>query len=82
MSHDEIVSLLTNAVDPSEVVHAVTVRDILSQIVNRLGEDALDLSTEDVHDAVEEVRIAINHNFDERELIDEGLDAWSVLREL
>ncbi|MFH1218148.1 MAG: hypothetical protein V1706_16765 [Pseudomonadota bacterium] len=80
MQHEEIVTQLP--VNPSEIIYAITMERILSAIVNRLGEDALNLSVEDLHLAREEVLAAIEHNLDERDYIDMGLDAWEIIRNL
>jgi hypothetical protein len=83
MSHEEIVTRLSRiAVSPSEVVYAITRQDILAEIAKRMGEDALTLSPEALHQACEEVKDAINHNLDERDYIDMGLDAWEITRTL
>ena len=55
---------------------------ILLAIANRYGEDALKLTTEDLHMARDEVLIAIDHNLDERDYIEMGLDAWEITRNL
>lgn len=83
MSNEEILSRLSQLTSsPSEIVYAITSRSILTVIVQRMGEDALALSPEDLHLAVEEVKDAISHNLDERDYIDMGLDAWEVIRNL
>jgi hypothetical protein len=83
MNHNEIVTRLSQiALSPSEIVYAITMQSILSAIVRRLGEDALTLSPEALHQACEEVKDAINHNLDERDYIDMGLDAWEITRTL
>jgi len=54
----------------------------MSAIVRRLGVEALTLSPDDLRLAREEVQIAIDHNLDERDFIDIGLDAWEIVRKL
>lgn len=81
MNHQEIVSRLPN-VNPSEIIYAITMQSILSEIVRRLGEEALNLSKEDIELARDEVKAAIEHNLDERNYIDMGLDAWEIIRNL
>jgi hypothetical protein len=45
MQHEEIVTRLSLiAVSPSEVVYAITMQNVLSEIARRMGEDALELS--------------------------------------
>ena len=79
MCQEEIVNRMNTV---NEVIFEITKRDILSAIVRRLGVKALTLSEDDLRLAVEEVKIAIDHNLDVREFIDEGLDAWDIVRDL
>lgn len=80
-NHQEIISKLSSVI-PKEAIFSITTETILSAIVNRLGEEALDLSPEDLALAEEEVKAAIEHNLDVRDFIDMGLDAWEVTRHL
>ncbi len=82
MTDQEIVARLSERINPSEVVYAITARSILSAIARRLGEEALTLSEEDLRLALDEVKAALDHNLDEREYIDMGLDAWEIVRNL
>jgi hypothetical protein len=85
MQHQEIVTRLAKrmiAVNPSEIIYSITMQSIISAIVQRLGEEALDLSVDDLHLARDEVKIAISHNLDERDYIDMGLDVWEITRRL
>jgi len=47
-----------------------------------MGEEALELSAEDLELAGEEVKAAIEHHLDESEYIDIGLDIWEISRSL
>jgi len=80
MQHKEIVNHL--AVDPEEIVYALTAATVLSSIVNRLGEEALSLTTEDLQLAIDEIKAAIDHNLDIGDYIEMGLDAWEITRKL
>ena len=80
MNNQEILACF--AVDPSEIIYAVTLEAVLTAIVNRLGEEALTLPADDLLLAKEEVVAAIDHNLDIRQYIDEGLDAWEITRTL
>ena len=81
MNHKEIVSQLSR-IYPSEVIYSLSMDSVISAIVQRLGEEALTLSSEDLNLAREEVQIAIDHNLDIREYIDMGLDAFEIVRKL
>jgi len=67
------------SVNPTEIVYAITMETVLSAIVNRLGDEALTLSVDDLHLARDEVRAAIDHNLDIRDCVHGGTKAWSVL---
>ncbi len=67
MQHSAIVSQLSHLTASSEVIYAVTMRDVLTAIARRMGETALSLSAEDLQLAREEVKEAINHNLEIRE---------------
>ena len=64
--------------DPSEVIYAVTMQDILTAIERRLG--AVTLSEEDIHLACEEFHAALEHYINE--CLDMSLDSWLIVRNL
>nr|WP_321464592.1 hypothetical protein [uncultured Desulfobulbus sp.] len=80
MNHQEIITLLSR-ISPQEAIHSITPESVLRAIVHRLGVEALNLTPEDLQLAMEEVKAAIEHNLDERDYIDMGLDAWEISRE-
>ena len=67
---------------PPEIIHEITTENIIAAIVQRLGEEALELSAEDLELAKDEVFAALEHHLDEREYIDIGLDAWDIIRNI
>jgi len=81
MTHQEIITRLT-LIYPSDVIYSITMETVISAIVRRMGEEALDLSAEDLELARDEVRAAIDHHLDLREYIDIGLDTWEIVRGL
>ncbi|MDO8948572.1 MAG: hypothetical protein Q7U88_15675 [Desulfocapsaceae bacterium] len=81
MKHKEIVSQLSQ-IYPSEVIYSLSMETVISAIVQRLGEEALNLTLDDLKLAREEVQIAIDHNLDERPYIEIGLDVWEIVRKL
>jgi len=81
MQHHEIVTQLSLRC-PSEAIYAISMETLLLAIVQRLGEKALTLSGEDLELAKEEVKAAIDHNLDERDYIEMGLDAWQIVLNL
>lgn len=87
MSHEEIVTRLSLrmvqiAVSPNEIVYAMSMQSVITEIAKRLGEKALSLSVADLHQARDSVRAAIGHHLDEREFIAIGLDEWEISRTL
>jgi hypothetical protein len=73
MQHQDIVAQLAG--DPAEILYAVRTEDLLSVLVNRLGERALTMTVDDLHLVRDKVKAAIDHHLDIRDFIDEGLDA-------
>ena len=69
-------------IDPSEVIYEIKFQSVLAVIVNRLGDEALELSVEDLELARDEVIAAIEHHDPARDLIAIGLDAWEISRNL
>ena len=68
--------------NPSAVIYAVRISDIISAIESRLGEDSSTLSEEDIRLACAEVQAVIDQELDIRDYIDMGLDAWEIVRNL
>ncbi|MDO8834487.1 MAG: hypothetical protein Q7V01_02775 [Vicinamibacterales bacterium] len=81
MNLKEIVSQLSQTF-PSEAIYSISMETVISAIAHRLGEEALNLTLDDLRLARNEVQIAISHNLDERDYIDMGLDAWEIVRKL
>jgi hypothetical protein len=81
MNHKEIVAQLSQTF-PSEVIYSLSMETVISAIVQRLGEEALTLSMDDLQLARDEVKCAFDHYLDERDYICLGLDAWEVIRKL
>jgi hypothetical protein len=81
MTHHEIVTQLSLTC-PSEAIYEITMETVIAAIVRRMGEEALELSPEDLELARDEVKAAIEHHLDERDYIEIGLDAWDIVRNL
>ena len=81
MTHQDIIAHLC-LLQPHRVIHEITTENIISEIVRRMGEEALELSVEDLELARDEVKAAIEHHLDERDFIEIGLDAWEIVRNL
>ena len=81
MTHKDIVAHLCLKY-PAEVIHSITTENIIYEILRSIGEDALELSAEDLELARDEVKTAIEHHLDEREYIEIGLDSWKIIHDL
>ena len=81
MTNQDIIRHLCQKYPP-EIIHEITTENIIAAIVQRLGEEALELSAEDLELAKDEVLAALEHHLDEREYIDIGLDAWDIIRNI
>ena len=77
MQHSEFLTA-----DPSEIIYAVTMQDILKAIESRLGEGVSTLTEDDIRLASDEVKAVIDTELDIRDYIDMGLDIWSITRNL
>lgn len=83
MESCEIVrTLLKKLPGASESVYAINMGDILTAIAERLGEEALLLTPEDLLLAQDEVREVFGHYLDEREIMALALDQWEIVRNL
>ena len=51
MTHQDIIALLCQ-LQPHRVVHEITTENIISEIVRRMGEEAMELSAEDLERAL------------------------------
>jgi hypothetical protein len=60
MTHQDIIAHLCLKYPP-EVIHSITTENIISAIARRMGEEALELSAEDLELAKAEVSAAIDH---------------------
>ena len=81
MNTKELVTKLS-LLHPPEVIYEISFETVISMIVHRLGEEALELSAEDLELARDEVKAAIEHHLNERDYIAIGLDSWEIVRNL
>ena len=81
MNTQELVAQLSLKY-PSEVIYEITTENVIYEIVRRMGEEALELSPEDLELAKLEVKCAIDHGLDIRDFVSQGVDAWEIVRHL
>ena len=84
MTHDEIVSHLSRLIDSptSDVLYSITLKDLLTAIAHRMGDNALSLSVSDLQLAREDALAVLQHRMDHRPYLDEALDCWEIVRQL
>ena len=87
MTHDEITAtllfrLVREGTDPTEPAFAITLRDVISTLVRRLGEESLKLSSSELLTAQDEIRAVFEHNYHEKELVDTAIKTWEIRRAL
>jgi hypothetical protein len=84
MTHVEIVSRLSCLIDnpTSDVLFSIIMQQVIPPIAHRMGEGALSLTADDLQLAKDEVRDALEHYVDEKEIYDLALDVWEISRHL
>jgi hypothetical protein len=65
-----------------DILYQLTMQDVLAHLQHRIGEEALSLSPEELELLREEVKAALEHHLDSRDLIAIGLDSWEIVRNL
>ena len=63
---------------PTDTVFAISMRNVIDEIVYRLGEKALAVSAADLLGAREAVRVSIGQYLNPKTYIATGLDAWEA----
>ncbi|WP_306548972.1 hypothetical protein [Desulfobulbus sp.] len=70
-------------IDPNEVIHSITVHDIIRALERRIGkEEVNNLSEDDLALVKAEVVAVIEHSLDIRDHIEEGIELWLEARNL
>jgi hypothetical protein len=83
MQHQEIVTQLCLIWHTDESVWELPLSNLYSEIVARMGQDALKLTAEELELAVQEVRAVFEDDHDrEKDLIAVGIDNWQLVRNL
>lgn len=84
MTTEDIIRELSKrlSVAPQRAVFVVTAHDVIVEIANFMGEQALDMDTLDLAAVCHEVGIAFDHDLDTREFIQPCIDAWKIVKNL
>lgn len=85
MRHEEIVTrlslkLVNIAASPSEIVYAMSMQSILTELAHRLDTQALALTPAELFKARAAVRAAIRDHLNADKVIAIGLDRWAAER--
>ena len=81
-THHDIVRKVSLKYPTSEPIYEISNESLISLIVSRLGEEALNLTTEDIQLAIAEARCALEHFLNEKEYLEIAVDSWMILRNL
>ena len=83
MTHQEIVTQLLQIWQSEENIWALPLSNLYSELVTRMGLEALKLTAEELELAVQEVRAVFEDDHDrEKDLIAIGIDNWQLVRSL
>ena len=83
MKHHEIITQLNLIWHLEESIWELSLSSVYSEIVRRMGHDALKLTATELELAVHEVRAVFEDDIDrEKDLISIALDSWEIVRNL
>ena len=83
MTHHEIVTRMSLIWYSDESIWELSLSSVYSEIVKRMGQDALNLTATELELAALEVRAVFEDDHDrERDLLAIGLDSWELVRNL
>ena len=82
MDHQKIITQLSLIWHSEESIWELSLSSVYSEIVNRMGHDALNLTATELELAVQEVRAVFEDDDREKELISVALDIWDISRNL
>jgi hypothetical protein len=83
MTHQEIVTKLNLIWHSEESIWELSLSSVYSEIVSRIGHDALKLTAAELELVAREVRAVFEDDYDrEKDLISIGIDNWQLVRNL
>ena len=83
MTHQEIITQLNLIWHSEESIWELSLSSVYSEIVRRMGHDALNLTATDLELAALEVKAVFEDDIDrEKDLISIALDSWEIVRNL
>ena len=82
MTHQEIITRMSLIWHSEESIWELSLSSVYSEIVRRMGHDALNLTATELKLAAQEVRAVFEDDDREKDLISIALDSWEVVRNL
>ena len=82
MTHQEIVTRMSLIWHSEESIWELSLSSVYSEIVRRMGSDALNLTATELELAAQEVRAVFEDDDREKDLISIALDSWEIIRGL
>ena len=82
MTHQEIVTRMSLIWHSEESIWELSLSSVYSEIVRRMGHNALNLSATELELAAQEVRAVFEDDDREKDLISIALDSWEIIRGL
>ena len=82
MTHQEIVTRMSLIWHSEESIWELSLSNVYSEIVRRMGHNALNLSATELELAAQEVRAVFEDDDREKDLISIALDSWEIIRGL
>ena len=82
MTHQEIVTRMSLIWHSDESIWELSLSSVYSEIVRRMGPDALNLTATKLELAAQEVRAVFEDDGREKDLISIAIDSWEIVRNL
>ena len=82
MTHQEIVTRMSLIWHSDESIWELSLSSVYSEIVRRMGHDALKLTATELELAALEVRAVFEDDDREKDLISIAIDSWEIVRNL
>ena len=82
MTHQEIITRMNLIWHSEKSIWELSLSSVYSEIVRRMGHDALNLTASELELAAHEVRAVFEDDDREKDLISIAIDSWEILRNL
>ena len=82
MTHQEIVTRMSLIWHSDESIWELSLSSVYSEIVRRMGQNALKLTATELELAAQEVRSVFEDDDREKDLVSIAIDSWEIVRAL